>query len=470
MPGNAQATSRVLELLDAVTARLAALTPRPVVHVAPAAGGGAASRPQEPRVASPKPPLEAARTLRADVAELDGLVDGIAEVGVRCAAVRRAAEGIEKARQLAGLLSAQYASTAEGSRAFRQRAMADELDRILASTQRELMSALDQTDREVYQVRDAAARLRLVPARAIFDTLERAARDAAVSLGKRVVFEGSGGHMRLDADVLGAVQSALVQAVRNAVAHGIESEVERHRSGKPGKGGLPLRSYPAAIASRSLAPTTVRGSTSKRCGAWPRSAGSCRGTQTGSRPRRSSVSCWGAGFSTSLKVSEIAGRGVGLDVVREVAERLGGGASLRTTPQKGTVLELEVPVSLSSVDALQVEVSGALASIPLAAVKRTSRVAPGDIARSPEGDSMVVNGNIVPFTPLELRGRISANQVAVLLETRRGLAVVGVDRVVGTRNILLRPLPPLTPHDPTGRRRFARQRRGSGTSCSTPNG
>ena len=80
----------------------------------------------------------------------------------------------------------------------------------------------EQAGRELSQVRDAAERLRLVPAANLWGSLERTTRDAALSLGKRVRFEAKGGDVRLEAELLAQVQRALVQAVRNAVAHGIE--------------------------------------------------------------------------------------------------------------------------------------------------------------------------------------------------------------------------------------------------------
>ena len=71
----------------------------------------------------------------------------------------------------------------------------------------------------------------------MFTSLERAARDAAQHSGQARRFEGRGGDVRLDAHVLSAVQAALVQVVRNAVAHGIEAQAERGAAGKAGPAG-----------------------------------------------------------------------------------------------------------------------------------------------------------------------------------------------------------------------------------------
>src|SRR6185436_1907035 len=67
---------------------------------------------------------------------------------------------------------------------------------------------------------------------------ERVARDTARAVGKRVVFEARGGDVRLDAHVLEVIRGALVQMVRNAVAHGIETEDERRTLNKSPEGRL----------------------------------------------------------------------------------------------------------------------------------------------------------------------------------------------------------------------------------------
>src|SRR3569832_2552187 len=55
-----------------------------------------------------------------------------------------------------------------------------------------------------------------------------------------MLFTTKGADVRVDADVLAIVQGALVQMVRNAVAHGIETEDERRRAGKSPAGRVEL--------------------------------------------------------------------------------------------------------------------------------------------------------------------------------------------------------------------------------------
>jgi two-component system, chemotaxis family, sensor kinase CheA len=161
------------------------------------------------------------------------------------------------------------------------------------------------------------------------------------------------------------------------------------------------------------------------------------------------------GISTSEAVTQHAGRGIGLDVVREAVSRLRGEVNIRTERGAGTRLEIIVPVTLAALDALMVESGTRTVAIPLEAVRRTLRLASDEIAHTAEGASIVYEGKVIPFAPLEralspsasLRGG-ARSWSAVIISGSNALAAVGVERLRGTQNLLLHPLPDLTPGDP----------------------
>ena len=151
-------------------------------------------------------------------------------------------------------------------------------------------------------------------------------------------------------------------------------------------------------------------------------------------------------------MTEVSGRGIGLDVVRAAAESLGGEVSVQTEAGKSTTVELSVPASLAAIDALVVEASGFSASIPLGAVRHTLRIESGSVARTVNGESVVYDGQVVPFAPLSRVLKCAAAAPrngrawsAVIVEGAGGLAAIGVERLFGTTSIILRPLPKLAP-------------------------
>jgi two-component system chemotaxis sensor kinase CheA len=405
-----------------------------------------------------EPPL---RMMRTEVAELDELLDGLGEVYAHLQPLRKGVAAMERAAQLVESLSAQplgpapreYAAGTGRASDESVRMASEDLTALMDTIKRAVASGVDQIDRELRQVRAVAERMRLVPAGAMFAVLERTARDVALAMGRSVVFVGEGADVRLDAAVVGAMQPGLVQLVRNAVAHGIESPEIRKAAGKPIEGRVTLE---VARRGRSvhftctddgggvdLAAVRLLAQRKGLLSAETRSFG----------PEELLRALLKGGISTAGTVTAVSGRGVGLDVVREAAESLGGTVSIRTEPGKGTAIEVVVPLSLASVQGLIVEESGTTAAIPLEAVRQTLRIGADQIVRTPEGESIVHKGKIIPFVPLSgslsirrSAGRRVTVRTALIVEGEGGLtAAIGVDRLLGTATLVLRPLPDLAP-------------------------
>jgi two-component system chemotaxis sensor kinase CheA len=473
---------RVLALLDAIAELVAALdgespreAPPPAVPRDAEVRRDAAAKqdpaalshttiPRDAAVQPRAPVVEPARIVRAELAEMDALLEGVAEASVQLRSMRQAIGVLERARHLADLLVEQLAPSlardlprAEVGVPSRARSLADELRGLVTRLERTLPNSLEQVERETRQVRDAAERLLLVPASSVFASLERTTRDAALALGKQAVFEATGGRIRLDAHVLGAVESALVQVARNAVAHGIEAPAGRATAGKTPMGRIALsivrRGNRVAFVCRDdgagVNLDAVRRVAEKR--------GLVAAGASKLDAEKLLRLLLEGGITTAGSVTEVAGRGIGLDLVREVAVRLGGEATVRTEAGCGTTVELVVPVSLSSVDALLVEAGGIVAAIPLDAVRVTRRLASRDVARSANGDTIVHDGAVLSFMPLArlLRAKTwsspttgTFSALVVGSRTSTALAAIGVDRLLGTANVVMRPLPPLAPAEP----------------------
>ena len=425
-----------LQALDEIAQRMAALAPLP----------------QSESVTGP---VEAVTT---NVDEMDALLTNLSEASVQVSGLRRELAPLQRSRRLAQLLEEQWlalrADRLNGT-GGKVPSMMAELRGLIERVQSSFTEGLEQTGRELVQAHEAAERLRLLPARLMFVSLERAARDAAQALSKRFTFVTSGGEVRLDAQVFGVVQNALVQAVRNAVAHGIETAAEREAGGKPPEGRLWVevrrRSHQAVFVCRD----DGRGVDLEAV----RRAVERKGLVSADAASKSHEELLqlllGGGISTSAGVTQIAGRGIGLDVVREAAARLRGEVSMRTDKGLGTTLEIVVPISLAAVDALIVEAGGRTLAIPLDAVKQTLRVAIGDVMQSAQGASILFEGRVIPFVPLEraLRRVTQTREVArswsaVVIEGANARVAVGVERLRGTQNLILRPLPDRTPSDP----------------------
>jgi two-component system chemotaxis sensor kinase CheA len=316
--------------------------------------------------------------------------------------------------------------------------------------ERQLTSGLEVLDRELGQVRETAEQLRLVQASAMFVPLERTLRDAAAVLHKPVTFESSGGDVRLEAHVLAAIQPALVQVIRNAAAHGIESEAIRRAQGKTSAGLVTVRVarrgrrvvFEVGDDGRGVDLDAVRRVAVER---------GVSGAATAFGAEDLIRLLLRGGISTAPSVTDVAGRGIGLDVVRAAVDELRGEVSVHTEAGRGTTIEIVVPVSVAALDALIVESGGRTAAIPLDAVRRTFRAAPSEISRAAGGTSVLIGGQALPFVALSHLLRAAprngspgaAQSVVVVTSGDPGGAAValGVDRAIGAARIVMRPVP-----------------------------
>lgn len=428
----------LLALIDDVAAQVGALDAKPAT----------------PRTTSRPPAEEPVASVRADVSELDRLLEGVFETHGRMRRIRDVVTGLDRAGRLADLLLAPVgAQGPSGSRSEKTRSVATELRELVHQLTRQLETGLDDVDRELSQVRETGEQLRLVPVDTMFTALERTARDAAAVLGKQVTFVARGGRVRIDSQVLFAIQGALVQIVRNAVAHGIETPAERARAGKPAAGRVDLDVirrgrrvvFRCRDDGRGLDREAVRRAAQRSGIAVSAELGT--GELLGVLLR--------GGVSTAAEVTEVAGRGIGLDLVREVIGRLGGEITVRSDVAPGTEFEFEVPVSLASVEVLVVETAGVVVALPLDAVRSTRRIAEAEISRTAREQTIVLTDRAIPFVPLasllhRSAPRASGRQhsVAVLIEAGGDVVALGVDRLVDTAPAVVRALPAIAGADP----------------------
>lgn len=432
-----EAIETIIAHTDTIAAQVASLDAPPE----------AAPRAAQPRAAAIDEPFS---MLRADIAEMDGLLDGISEASVQVRGFRRSAALAEEARHLAELIADRVAPQSARGRGDtpateKTRQFAEDLRGIAKQLEHDLKSGADQSERELDQARSAAERLRLMPCSAAFAPLERAVRDAAQAQGKQAVLTVSGGDVRLDAQVLGLVQRALIQMLRNAVAHGIETPAARATAGKAETGQVAIH-----VEQRGTRVAFI--CSDDGAGIDLDAVRRASGASAAASDSDLVDLLLGGGVSTTGTVTEAAGRGVGLDVVREIAAQLDGVVKARTAAGQGTNIELIVPVSLASLDALLVESGDSVSAIPLAAVRHTVRLAPGDVVRGAEGETIVYDGKVIGFTPLARATggapRPAGSGSAVVMGGDPALAAVGVERLLGASNIVVRPVPELAFADP----------------------
>lgn len=383
---------------------------------------------------------EAPRLARADVAEVVAVLEGLAEVGNELEGLRRVDAELDQLRTLARQLSRQ--SRQNALTPGRLEAIAGELESLTERVEHTLQQGTDRARRELGATRDAAQRLRLVPVTEIFHALERTARDAAHQLGRQVVFEARGGDVRIESAILDSVQTAMIQLVRNAVAHGIEPADKRSASGKPAAGTITVEvkreGYDVHFICRDdgagIDVAAVRRVLAER-------GQTVEAGDLDTLFRR----LLGGGISTSGSVSELAGRGIGLNLVGDALRQLNGTVHAESSAGRGAAVRLSVPMTLAALQVLLVEAGGQLVALPLDMVRHTLRLPAGDVLQLPEGEAIVHEDAQVPL--VRLSGKFAEGKATTVAVVRHGEGklALAVERLSGIERVVLQPLPALAP-------------------------
>jgi two-component system chemotaxis sensor kinase CheA len=266
-----------------------------------------------------------------------------------------------------------------------------------------------------------------------------------------VRFEGRGGEVRLDPAVLAEAHSALLHLVRNAVAHGIEPAADRRAAGKPAEGRVVVQVTGRAGRVTFSCADDGHGFDLDEARHMAHRMGLTVAPGRDGQQQLVNLLLQG-GVSTAASVTELSGRGIGMDVVRDVAERLGGDLAVQTQPGHGATVELVVPLSLSSLDALLLDTAGLVAAVPVEAVRRSTRLHPHEVTAT-GGANIVHDGQVVPLLSLATaltpaggpQRALAGATTAVVVASATGTVAVEVDRLLGVDTVVVAPLPGLAP-------------------------
>ncbi|MEG4989658.1 hybrid sensor histidine kinase/response regulator [Microcoleus sp. BR0-C5] len=277
----------------------------------------------------------------------------------------------------------------------------------------------------------------------------RMVRDLARGLNKQVKLEIVGQSTPVDRDILKKLEAPLTHMIRNAIDHGIESPQEREAAGKPMEGTVRLESFHRGGMLAITISDDGRGIDIDRMRQKiiDRNLGS---PKTAAQLSEAEIIefLFLPGFSTAEQVTEISGRGVGLDIVKSMVQEVGG--TIRATSQfrKGTNFHFQLPLTLSVVRTLIVEISGEPYAFPLARV--------GQIVKLDKSDIYVVEGRqyftkdgqniglIAAHHVLDLPEALSSDDaicVVVISDQSNAYGLV-IDQFLGERDLVVRPLDP----------------------------
>ena len=306
-----------------------------------------------------------------------------------------------------------------------------------------------QTSQRAQLLYDTALACRMRPFADVLVGQERMVRDLGRALGKQIRLEIEGEKTQVDRDVLEKLEAPLTHLLRNAVDHGIESPEQRFLAGKQPEGTIRLRvSHQAGLLAVELSDDGAGVDLERLRRSIVERQLSTAETVAQLSEEELLTFLFLPGFSLRDTVTEVSGRGVGLDAVQHMVRLLRGAIVLEQTAGQGSRFLLEVPLTLSVVRSLVVEVADEAYAFPLAHIERMRDLLPDDIVQVEGRQHFWHEGRHV--------GLVAASQLlqrppsqsddetlkVVVIRERDAVYGVAVERFIGERTLVVLPLDP----------------------------
>ncbi len=311
----------------------------------------------------------------------------------------------------------------------------------------ELFETVERMTRTSGDMQTIILNMRMVPVETVFNRFPRMVRQLARDLNKKIRLEIVGADTELDRTVIDEIGDPLLHLLRNALDHGIETPEARREKGKPEQGTVILKAYHSGnhvfieIEDDGAGINTdvvVRKALDKGIITVEQAEAMTE--------RQKNELIFASGFSTAKEISDISGRGVGLDVVKNTIESLGGSVSIHSRLGYGSIFSVKLPLTLSIISVMLVEVQHEKYAIPLSSIIETYIVKKTDILKSHNQDVIDFRGKIIPLVYLHSILSIPVTreeeEFLSLVIVRNGDKMAGlvVNSFIGQQEIVLKSL------------------------------
>lgn len=311
----------------------------------------------------------------------------------------------------------------------------------------ELHETVERMSRISGDLQNIILNMRMVPVEQVFNRFPRMVRQLARDLNKKINLEIIGAETELDRTVIDEIGDPLVHLIRNAIDHGIETPEERIAKGKPEEGTVVLKAYHSGNhvfieieddgaginRDKVLKKAIERGVVTAETGA----------SMTDKQVYELIMA---SGFSTAEKISDVSGRGVGLDVVKSTIESLSGSVSIESRFGHGSIFSIQLPLTLSIISVMLVEIQEEKYAIPLSSIIETAIIKKQDILNAHNQKVIDFRGKVVPLVFLKDIFEVPVvnedDDLYSVVIVRKGEKMAGlvVDSFIGQQEIVLKSL------------------------------
>lgn len=311
----------------------------------------------------------------------------------------------------------------------------------------DLQETVERMSRVSADLQNVILNMRMVPVNTVFNRFPGMIRQIARDLHKEIKIEIIGAETELDRTVIDEIGDPLVHLIRNAADHGIEMPDIRLSKGKPVFGTIRLEAYHSAnhifIEIADDGAGIDKNSVLKKA----IEKGIINREQADLFTDQETFELiMASGFSTNEEVSDLSGRGVGLDVVKNTIQTLGGTISINSEIGQGSTFSIQLPLTLSIMSVLLVQLKEEKYAIPLSSIVETVIIHKDEILSVQNKKVIDFRGRVIPLAFLNnifsVPGQANEDEYISIVIVKRGDKTAGlvVDSLIGQHEVVLKSL------------------------------
>ena len=310
----------------------------------------------------------------------------------------------------------------------------------------EIEDATDDLERISDQMQLGMMQVRMVPIGTVFSRFPRMVRDLANNLQKNVNLVILGETTEIDRSVIELITEPLTHLIRNSIDHGIENPDERERKGKPREGVIFLKAYQQGSNIYIEINDDGKGINIEKIRDKAIEKNLIAFQQAYNMTKEEMLNLiFEPGISTKKEITGLSGRGVGMDVVKNQIEKLRGSINIETNFGQGTDITIVLPLTLTIVEALLVNVGKSIFAIPLNVVEETLIIREEEIKDFDDykvynlRDETIAILYLSELVGIEKSNHTSEVFIVVVSYERRKIGLV-VDELIGDQDIVIKAL------------------------------
>ncbi len=300
---------------------------------------------------------------------------------------------------------------------------------------------LDEHNRVIETLKNQIFDIRMLPLSTVFNRFKRAVIELGKETGKKIELKITGEDVELDKSIVDKLYEPLLHIVRNSIDHGIMKNASNYHQNNDYDGTLSLNAINEGTQIKILIKDNGKGINLEQVYKAAIDKNIIDNNDNLNEDQILDL-LFLPGFSTKENITNISGRGVGLDVVKQEIHKLRGSIGIDSSLNKGTTITIRLPLTLSIIDGLLVEVDNKKYIIPMASVRENFNY--DDKLKYTDGrDIIVIRDEMIPLIKLRdifniIDNNLIRSQIVIVRIANERIGVL-VDKIIGPHQTVIQP-------------------------------